>query len=148
MSKLQLKIPKELKKIKNDIYGYRECDLLGESFRIYLYSWNGPNIADPLSTYDEDGKIFVSRWIDPAFAEILGVHERIEIDLRLKGFDYHKAHAYAKMKELLLAKETGRLEEYIWHNYEESEYVVAILEIINGSSSKKQIVRKLFDNGF
>ncbi len=104
--------------IKTSVTDERTCEVDGVAVRYFLCDpW--PDEAD-LAMYDEDGNIYLPERFAggrPQRAELVALHEQVEISHKLAGRSHAYAHRRAILIELLAAKATfrgpGQLREYL-----------------------------------
>jgi len=92
-------------KLRANVSGERTCEVDGTEVR-YLVCDPWPDEAD-LAMYDEDGRIYLpERFADdhPERADLVVLHEHVEISHKLAGRSHAYAHRRAILMELLAAK--------------------------------------------
>jgi len=112
------KLARLVEAIKSNVSGERTCTVDGTKIRHLLCDpW--PDGAD-LAMYDEDGSIYIPLQFaisNPERADLVALHEQVEITHKLAGRSHAYAHRRAILIELLAAKAklagTGALSAYL-----------------------------------
>jgi hypothetical protein len=107
-----------LDRIKNDVVDARG-NVVGDVEVSYAIYRPGPDTADLGACYDEDGTIYIPEDLvkfDELYADLVALHEHVEIQLKLAGRSHAYAHRHGLVKELLTAKRLhgqSELQRYI-----------------------------------
>ena len=106
-----------LDRIRQNVIMSRQSEVLGTELTYAIF--NPKSETPDLAFYDEEGRIYVPEYLvafDERYADLLALHEHIEIRHKLAGRSHAYAHRHALVEELLAARQIFD-ETVVWKDY-------------------------------